>query len=62
MKVGSRAPVDNIELVELGLQYQMNRWTAGVSASFTDRDDLRQITQFEVDQPEVNFSLRLRLY
>jgi len=62
MKVGSRAPVDNIELVELGLQYQMNRWTAGVSASFTDRDDLRQITQFEVDQPEVNFSLRFRLY
>lgn len=62
MKIESSAPVDHIELAELSMQYEHERWLARLSTTFTDTDDLQRMTQLDVSQPEISFSIKYRLY
>ena len=62
MTLESAAPVDNIPLATVGFQYELGRTVLSLESSFTDKDKLGRMAGFEIDQPELNFSLKYRLY
>lgn len=57
----SRAPIDSLEFGKLSLQHQHKRWTSKLSVIASD-NDLRRMTRFDVDQPEIALSISYRLY
>ena len=61
MALENPAPFDSITFARAGLQYHHRRWTAEAAIIYSDRK-LETMLPFDVDQPEVSFSLTYRLY
>lgn len=57
----NRAPENYFEHIELGLHYAKARWGIGVSAMLVD-SDIRRMTHFDLDQPELNINISYQLY
>lgn len=61
MQFESSAALDSSELLELGLQYDRQRWSANLQASLTDRE-VQSITPFAAQRAQITLSVSYRLY
>lgn len=61
MRFESTTPIDQAALFEAGLSFEKNRWRIGLDLISTSRD-MTRMTGFDIDQPEVSFNIRYRLY
>lgn len=61
MDLESGAPVDNLLSAKVSIAYVINRWSAELGFIYTDNEQ-RRMLPFDIDEPEVLFSLSYRLY
>jgi len=61
MKFESAADIGYTEHYELGVKYQKERWSAGLSAIFADTE-LRDLLGFDASQNQVRLTVSYRLY
>ena len=61
MQFESSADIDAVGFASIGVSYEQSRWSTSLSATAIDRD-IRQLTHFALDQPEINLTLSYRLY
>ncbi len=61
MGFDSGAPVNSLTTAKASLTYNHRRWTTELGAIYTDGDQ-RNLFSFEIDQPDILFSIAYRLY
>ena len=61
LELESGAPIDNLPILQLGVEYKTGRWSAGLHGSFI-RSDIDWLIPFASNEPEIIANLRYRLY